>query len=292
MCYPKPGPRCSSSAMKVLQRAYAAERANPTEANKQATRDAMDAWLRTPDGIATLRGYGDKKSLDLADQYERERAEKIAAYKALVAKAKAIVEQEGVQKATGRDGAVKYYKDGKLLVGEDQHDEADIPFEPADEPLDIPSFKNLDPGNGSAKEPEAKTARIEALKKNNVHGEAWEAAGDVVVDADVPEEEWGRNKSYVGGKTFTRHYANPETGAFRTEVFYVSGVNLAPDAAHDEPAWEYEVTVNSYTSEDGKEFLPLGVGETVSSPTQDLEEALSQASAYASQDNAAFISLN
>lgn len=58
MCYPKPGPRCSSHARKALIKARADYAANPNEETKAAWDEATKDYALTPAGIATLREQG------------------------------------------------------------------------------------------------------------------------------------------------------------------------------------------------------------------------------------------
>lgn len=85
MCYPKPGPRCSGHARQALDNALAdvetALDAGDHDAYIRAREDvdaAQDAYDRTSEGIASLRADGED---ELADQYTKERAEAVAAYK-------------------------------------------------------------------------------------------------------------------------------------------------------------------------------------------------------------------
>jgi len=81
MCYKAPGPRCSSHARATLQRAQGAlakiaAKASPGDSpdEYEAARDKVDGahavWIRTPEGIQSLRDNGDN---DLADFYTAER---------------------------------------------------------------------------------------------------------------------------------------------------------------------------------------------------------------------------
>lgn len=81
MCYKAPGPRCSSHARATLQRAQSAlakiaAKASPGDSpdEYEAARDKVDGahavWIRTPEGIQSLRDNGDN---NLADFYAAER---------------------------------------------------------------------------------------------------------------------------------------------------------------------------------------------------------------------------
>lgn len=72
MCYAKPGPRCSGHTRKEYNSAVERHGADSPQAMK-----ALDGWLRTPEGIKQLRSEGQH---DLAQRFERERADAIKAY--------------------------------------------------------------------------------------------------------------------------------------------------------------------------------------------------------------------
>lgn len=78
MCYPKPGPRCSSHARNALIKARADYEANPTAENKAEWEEAVKDYALTPEGIAKLREQGKDKEAEIA---ERQRDLKIARYK-------------------------------------------------------------------------------------------------------------------------------------------------------------------------------------------------------------------
>lgn len=55
MCYPKPGPRCSSYALKMLAKAQSRYDADPTLENYQALAEAYADYYLTPKGLEELR---------------------------------------------------------------------------------------------------------------------------------------------------------------------------------------------------------------------------------------------
>lgn len=80
MCYPKPGPRCSSHAKKALIKATRTYRENPSEDTKKARNEAIAEFTMTPEGIKQLRQRGMSEA---ANANERKREAKIALYKSL-----------------------------------------------------------------------------------------------------------------------------------------------------------------------------------------------------------------
>lgn len=72
MCYPKPGPRCSSHAKKDLQKALKSK-------DQKAIKDAKEKYFTTPEGIQKLRDMG---KAELANKAQAARKESIVRYKA------------------------------------------------------------------------------------------------------------------------------------------------------------------------------------------------------------------
>lgn len=107
MCYPKPGPRCSSHARKALVRATREYRNNPSEETKQARNKAIADFAMTPDGIAQLHARGMTEKAELNESL---RNKKIAEYKALGTE---ITDSEKTASAViPREGALKDYYAG------------------------------------------------------------------------------------------------------------------------------------------------------------------------------------
>lgn len=76
MCYPKPGPRCSSHATKALQKATAKYTKEGTYDSYAAMRDAQKDYEMTPAGQDSLRRKFDKET-DFSKKYElQERLER------------------------------------------------------------------------------------------------------------------------------------------------------------------------------------------------------------------------
>lgn len=63
MCNPKPYPRCSSHATKLLERADKAVKENPSEENLEAWAEALDNFHATNAGMKKLREADDKKKI-------------------------------------------------------------------------------------------------------------------------------------------------------------------------------------------------------------------------------------
>lgn len=81
MCYPESYVLCSKHAHQKMEAARAKADEYATPRSQELYAKAWDDWLRTPDGIAYLREeYDDPGKRALADQYARERLEKIAQY--------------------------------------------------------------------------------------------------------------------------------------------------------------------------------------------------------------------
>lgn len=95
MCYPKPGPRCSTHALKKLLESKAELNAtDPTDIEKmnEVKRKltlAQEEYFTSPAGIKKLREKakvtGDSKYAKMADEYAAKRKEQLAEYKRFVA---------------------------------------------------------------------------------------------------------------------------------------------------------------------------------------------------------------
>jgi hypothetical protein len=83
MCYPKPGPRCSSAARKDLIHAKAAAKRNRTVENTFKVREAEEEYYKTPAGFRELKrliSIGERPEYNQArlEHYTQERKQQIA----------------------------------------------------------------------------------------------------------------------------------------------------------------------------------------------------------------------
>lgn len=97
MCYAKPGPRCSSHATAILEKAEAAYRADPSEKNHKEYTLALEEYKTSPVGIKNLKNSGQE---DAAKYYQGKRAERIKAFREMVAAKEESEEEAEAQQQT------------------------------------------------------------------------------------------------------------------------------------------------------------------------------------------------